>query len=77
MDYALAMEEPIKGDFLYLYTEMVSNAREVKEWKAIVILSIKESMEAEEKLFDYHLTISDSLDEFTAIPTAILLQLVA
>lgn len=34
-------------------------------------------MEAEEKLFDYHLTISDSLDEFTAIPTAILLQLVA
>lgn len=31
MDYALAIEEPIKGDFLYLYTEMVSNAREVKE----------------------------------------------
>lgn len=60
-----------------LYTKMVSNVREVKARKAIVILITKESMEVEENLFDYHLTIPDSLDEFTAIPTAVLLQLIA
>lgn len=60
-----------------LYTKMVSNVREVKARKAIVILITKEGMEIEENLFDYHLTIPDSLDEFTAIPTAVLLQLIA
>lgn len=67
---ALATQESI-------YPKMISNIREVKARGAFVILITQEGMEAEESIYDYHLTIPKLQDEFTPIPTAVLLQLIA
>lgn len=60
-----------------VYAKMISNIREVKARGALVILITQEDMEVEQSIYDYHLTIPDLPDEFTPIPTAVLLQLIA
>ncbi|MBP3544333.1 MAG: SIS domain-containing protein, partial [Lachnospiraceae bacterium] len=60
-----------------VYAKMISNIREVKARGALVILITQEDMEVEDAICDYHLTIPDLPDEFTPIPTAVLLQLIA
>ena len=60
-----------------VYSKMISNIREVKARGALVILITQEGMEAEPAIYDYHLTVPKLADEFTPIPAAVLLQLIA
>lgn len=60
-----------------VYAKMISNIREVKARGALVILITQEGMEAEPSVYDYHLTIPKLPDEFTPIPAAVILQLIA
>ncbi len=60
-----------------VYAKMISNIREVRARGALVILITQEGMEAEPSVYDYHLTIPNLPDEFTPIPAAVILQLIA
>ncbi len=60
-----------------VFSKMVSNIREVKARGAKVILITKESMQVEESIFDYHFTIPEIADDYTPIPAAVILQLIA
>lgn len=60
-----------------VFAKMVSNIREVKARGALVILITKESMQVEESIFDYHFTIPEIADDYTPIPAAVILQLIA
>lgn len=60
-----------------VYSKMISNIREVKARGALVVLITQEGMEAEPSVYDYHLTVPKLADEFTPIPAAVLLQLIA
>lgn len=60
-----------------VYAKMISNIREVRARGALVILITQEGMEVEPSVYDYHLTIPKLPDEFTPIPAAVLLQLIA
>lgn len=61
----------------HVFAKMISNIREVKARGALVILITKEGVILEEGVCDYHLTIPGMRDEFTPIPAAVLLQLIA
>ncbi len=60
-----------------VYAKMISNIREVRARGALVILITQEGVEVEPSIYNYHLTIPKLPDEFTPIPTAVLLQLIA
>ncbi len=60
-----------------VFSKMISNIREVKARGALVILITKESMQVEESVFDYHFTIPEIADDYTPIPAAVILQLIA
>lgn len=60
-----------------VYAKMISNIREVKARGALVILITQEDTPAEASLYDYHLTVPKLPDEFTPIPAAVILQLIA
>ncbi len=60
-----------------VFSKMVSNIREVKARGALVILITKESMQVEDSIFDYHFTIPEIADDYTPIPAAVILQLIA
>lgn len=60
-----------------VYAKMISNIREVRARGALVILITQEGVEVEPSIYDYHLTIPNLPDEFTPIPAAVILQLIA
>lgn len=60
-----------------VYAKMISNIREVRARGAFVILITKECMEVEPDICDYHFTVPNLMDEFTPIPAAVILQLIA
>lgn len=60
-----------------VYAKMISNIREVRARGGLVILITQEGMEAESEIYDYHVTIPKLPDEFTPIPAAVILQLIA
>lgn len=60
-----------------VFAKMVSNIREVKARGALVILITKESMQVEDSIYDYHFTIPEIADDYTPIPAAVILQLIA
>lgn len=60
-----------------VYAKMISNIREVKARGAFVILVTQEGVEVEPTIYDYRLTVPKLPDEFTPIPAAVLLQLIA
>jgi len=60
-----------------VFSKMISNIREVKARGALVILITKESMQVENNLYDYLFTIPEIADDYTPIPVAVILQLIA
>lgn len=60
-----------------VFSKMISNIREVKARGALVILITKESMQVEDSVYDYHFTIPEIADDYTPIPAAVILQLIA
>ncbi len=60
-----------------VYAKMISNIREVKARGALVILITQKDTPVESSLYDYHLTVPELPDEFTPIPAAVILQLIA
>lgn len=60
-----------------VYAKMISNIREVRARGALVILITQEGVEVEPSICDYHLTIRELPDDYTPIPAAVLLQLIA
>ncbi len=61
----------------HIYAKTISNIREVKARGANVVLITKEGANVSDDMYDIHLEVPDSRDEFTVFPVAVMLQLIA
>lgn len=61
----------------HVFQKTISNIREVRARGAYVILITKESAEIPEGICDIHFTVDAQNDQFTGLPTVVILQLLA
>ena len=61
----------------HVFQKTISNIREVRARGAYVILITKKSAEIPEGICDIHFTVDAQNDQFTGLPTVVILQLLA